>query len=1660
MVHENYHPPKNNNDDEGGGDVDVVMTHNSTTATTTTAAGGGGGGGEGVEDDVDGMVVADEEGGDDNKTTTKKKKKHPTITNIMNKDDDDDALVGEEGLDNNKEMMVNKNDSNNYNTINEVGGKNKGMGGGDSTITSSSSSCAAPASAAVPPPPPSFSMTLAIGPDDARRVYRASNAFNTEIRNLQQQQQQAVVVGVNEKDTMHMIKGGSNSSNSSSSSGGGDETLLDDDDDKNKKKPAIVHSPPSREGEPLVLRPNNKHQASNSSSSSSGGDGGGDDCMMIINPPPAHIPPLRQSKSSSDEGNITTTAVVEESKHITSTEHTATTTTTGSSSNTTTATSQQQQPLRNLLIPAAKNTNDPLLQFYMTQMEEGMKLSLIEQQTSLLFFLDADKSTKLLAAFDVLSSTTTPPVVVAAAASSTDAGSRRAMEDEEESNNNNNNNNNNNSGRKKQNNSIDDDDYGTNNLVERQGLICLFQSFLTSISTCVHGGGGGGSAAIASGSAAIASGKGMVGKDEEGEGNSSSSRAPTPTIQNTSPSTTAAAAAVVGKSDGITSNKKTENVDVNMDPNNSNDGDWKGSGQTQREILDVATFAADNLIEYAKKDNNYKTTTGNDGIKISFDLFGKWYNSGGFTHVPWLELLDLSKWDYTDDGGGDGVNNYSSLHQSSSSKRARMSPAHNIDHPLNTPTLGGISNMREPIGSPTNFFTSGAMIVATPHPPTSTTDGGGGVQSFSAMFGERNESSRTVVSFDFSGSDTTAATTTMGGGGAGTSSFHIDITEENLVMLGNLVRRTGFSSLTPQHVESLMMKHARAERHKYGETIYVISRAEFGKFIRDVVPKESSKNFDPVEIENFSNYFTNFFTCYDYSWSELKKDEVNAKELLVGFTFLFAGNKSSKLAASYEILDVDRVGYLTQRGLMQYLRSYLTMLAGISLLSASKKTTTQIRKRLMSSKRDDAFLAVENGAKWTLSHFLRQFEQELERGQRRNSTRTNAVTFEDFAKWYTEGGYAVAPWLELLDLHKFLSLIGESSKDPPGSKDESLSEVLFTFPLAKGRSLIVLRDDAHYVRSVVSELGLLSLTSEDIWSVLFNDVANSIAAEGGPGKRKNLRMEVDQMTFVNCMMRILSGTGKIRQNSSQWPDFSPEDTLKNFYLSFDLSESKRVPLHQLMCGLTLLCGGKKSNKLVFAFGLFCSDDIGKNGKKKSSMIHNDFFYFFRSFLIVMFSCCNQSLSLSAEVVTQYISDTAKQVADDVMAYWKIRNVEKVKFENFSEWYNEGGFETAPWLELLDLTKWVLADQVPIQHQQQQHHQYDHAVPPTPAAGIHPSDIDGFGLTPGAESIRALWATPRAKINGSAPNTGNLPLGPDDDFDLGILDAEEDAMDLFLQQESGAAHHGGHVDNANYMYPIAGQTPSAKSMEAQNALKFNLLTHDQFGGYIISIGQNQVQLLHRIVTKTGLYLIDAPTICKFILYDTKSRRQVNLSRKSFQSAMKRVFDYAFKISPSPISSSIEDELSDFTTKLFISLDNQKTGKINAVSVACGFSVLCGGRKSDKLEYVFELLDEDKDTLVSKQDINRFISSFLVMLLSVSSSFAHLYGDGVCSNDPVAITRAIEAGSDWATTQVFDALQSPSGRISFDDFADWYTKGGYQSIPWLELLDLRKWVLGET
>ena len=1260
---------------------------------------------------------------------------------------------------------------------------------------------------------------------------------------------------------------------------------------------------------------------------------------------------------------------------------------------------ENSDDLQDVLREAAKGCSHALVESFKAKDEADSQPTSTGENywnidMGLLFLLDLDKSIKLLVAFDLLGKSKKK--------SDQDAqDSDVAMKDVSKS------------PLKDFNEELADrllkEDATTTKLLDRTGVVALFFSVLSAISVCVH---------RDNQESGVAADKSET-KENDDKNNDAAMRAPTPTLNNKSPQ------------------KKDQNASFTND-STSTTGDWRSSHETHAEIEKIATFAADDLMEFVNKGESKDAASGskstnNTEAMISFEIFGKWYNAGGFSLVPWLELLDLSKW-------------YHHHHSNSTSPSKRSKPN---EESYGTPGFGGMNEM---IGSPTTLFAAGATVGADLS-STKKTPAESGAQSFSAMFGERNNS-RSVIAFDFTGSENTVDRPP-----SYQDAFQINITEENLLMLQDLVRRTNLANLSPQQVEEVMMKHARLEKRKHGETIYIISRTQYNKFIRGIVSKEASNQFDPDTLLNFSNYFSNFFTCFDYSWSDLKKDEVNAKELMVGFSFLCAGNKSVKLAAGYEMLDVEKNGYLSQRGLLSYLRSYLTMLAGISLLSPSKKNTHLIRKRLMSEKRHEAFLAVENGAKWTLGHFLRVFDQEVLQNHR-GSTRGNAVSFEDFAKWYTDGGYNIAPWLELLDLNKFLSLIGDTSRSRTAGASTNSAEVLFTFPLANNRSLVVLRDDALYVRQVVAELGLLSLTCGDIWTALYNNVSSNFTrANTDNDKSVRSNVEIDQSTFVQGMVSILIKTSRQKQKSQL---AKTETTLQNLFSSFDMNQSNSVALNQLMCGLTMLCGGKKSNKLVFAFSLFDNDDASKNGKKTPALGYDDFFYFFRSFLIVMFSCCYQSLDLTAEDVGKYISDTARFVADSVMGYWRAKKVDKVAFEQFSEWYNEGGYEIIPWLELLDLNKWVLANHQPPPHQpfpESRATSHDlGSMPGTPGpiaradvstpAAHTPGMIDtpaSFAPSPNAEAFRALLASPK-QLNsqtGAQPDDGD-PLF---DFDMSALDAEVDDRDFMLQHDDTGTHH------ANYT-----EAPAA-SQEDQNSLKFHLFSNEHHRGYIISIRPTEVSQLNRIVTETSLCQADASTVCNFILSESKSNRSKNprtLSKRAFHAAMTKVCQ---QINQKVMAKSTKQELSKFLDRLYYSFDRPKKGSVQALEIACGITVLCGGRKSDKLEHVFDLFDEDKDSHLSQKEVSQFIRSFLVVLMSISSSISLLDGSP-CSNNDSDLVKAIEAGSDWASTQVFEALKPKANKVCFDDFADWYTKGGYNSIPWLELLDLNKWVLGEA
>lgn len=862
------------------------------------------------------------------------------------------------------------------------------------------------------------------------------------------------------------------------------------------------------------------------------------------------------------------------------------------------------------------------------------------------------------------------------------------------------------------------------------------------------------------------------------------------------------------------------------------------------------------------------------------------------------------------------------------------------------------------------------------------------------------EPRKCVVSFDFSGAM------------PHDKPLHIDITESNLVMLKAVVTRTGLLRRSPQEMCEVILRHAshssgaRPVSHRPGmpPPTLMLSKDDFGRCMRELIPP--SANLVHEEIVNFSNFLVSLFSCFDRQ----DRSSVNAKEIAAGFSFLCGGNKSSKLAIAFQLLDEHEEGRLSSHNLSRFLRSYLAVIVGISVHNSKLS-------------RLDMFNAVDNGANWTQSHVMSSSHVK----------RKNYVTFEEFAEWYTEGGYTVAPWLELLDLNKFISLLDTGSPLPsytppieatptflshdtpgrgihPGSAQApstATKEVLFTFPLANKNELVVLKEDVSYVRKVVDELGLSMVRPEDVWASLCKQVSSSY-------NWNTAKYEVDQKTFVDAVVSCAYNlTGRTLDGESKY-------TLSNFFSSYDLEQSHCVELNYLMGGLTLLCLGRKSAKLAFSFGLF--DGRGNNSSQLDSSKKNEtgaalngdeLFVFLRSFLIVLFSCCAQSLNLTADGVTQWINDTSKMVCGEVMRFQWNSGKRCVNFDDFGVWYNEGGYEIAPWLELLDLNKWVLEGSTILQVQISANNSN---VPPQTAPSRFPDPQSD--------------PSPHHDIHHPMPMDSDMA----EDFPYDTFPSDFDnILANAASDEKENANSNTHINP--HLNPTEGEDDSS--------LTFQLLTNDEHQGFSVSISQDRVSMLRHLLTESGFYRLDTSQLCGRLI-DYSDKATGALSKDQYDSSMRSI------VAESGInmSRSTQQNLSDVLTSLFYAFDREKRSKVDAIEFACGITVLCGGRKSDKLEFAYELMDDDKDGKLSRQGLWRYLRAFLTVLVTLSSSRNVMKEERTLS--------AVDSGASWACSQAFGS-DSNVRLICFDEFAAWYTNGGYSIIPWLELLDLRKWVI---
>eukprot|EP00980_Cylindrotheca_fusiformis_P001501 scaffold346_cov116-Cylindrotheca_fusiformis.AAC.15 len=1080
----------------------------------------------------------------------------------------------------------------------------------------------------------------------------------------------------------------------------------------------------------------------------------------------------------------------------------------------------------------------------------------------------------------------------------------------------------------------------------------------------------------------------------------------------------------------------------------------------RKEFEEIATYATGCLVKYVQK----KSSNKNDPVSISFAVFCEWKETEGGNIAPWLDLLNLSRW--------------RTPTRPPAIQKAQEPTKKKMDKPKHE---NGSLESKLPASTPSTQKSAppkAGLPMSTSRPTPAAKESARKPETYRApspAYFEKDTSSRTVVSFDF----------TASAPGAGQESdFCINISEENLLTLRNLVQATGLSSRQPSEIAKILLGAAKNCAHG-AEDISFIPIERFHTCLHHLLGPGPAKRLSKAEKEVFSSSFVDFFGCFNTGKAPLKDGEANAKELAVGFCVLCFGSKSSKLAAGFELLESDNSSGLTTKQLTQFLRSYLTMLVGVSVLTSSSDGV--MKPKLNSSKRKAMFAAVENGANWTLGHYLKHLESTSnDQNLSGNEQSERLHSFEAFADWYTAGGYNVAPWLELLDLSKLLALIGDTSdiaSRSPQILHESLAlppfhttktatpqyisprrsrasppsvqyarnenppppaEVLFTFPLANQRSLVVLREDATYVRGVVDQLGLLAVSPDDVWSSLY---ANAQRKTSSSKSCKN--MLVNKARFIRSMEETIHSKTSQKKRSANGTRKSvsgAHEVLVNFFHSFDLHQMDSVALNELMGGLTLLCGGKKSTKLAFAFGVFDRRlPEKKRGKSASgnSLGGEDLFLFLRSFLIVMFSCCRQSWDLSDDAVNRYIADTANMVTDDVMRYqWSTQKKDRVDFDEFGLWYNEGGFETAPWLELLDLRKWVLVDQFGAQN------------------------------TPGQETAVSTGLVGSPKL--SSKDLECPPPPPDDAVDASFFDDDAimpmgsmDEMDLILMQPS-EKEGGAEMSKLSRSFSYSPSSELKAPPQNPNSLKFHLVVDDSHGGYIVSVSQKRIRHLRQILNESGLCHLDCEVASKEILakalVDRETGRHYYLTKEDFDSAMRGV------IASRSMSIDTQRTLSDILTDIFSAFDYEGSGRVNAADIACGFTVLCKGKKSDKLEYAFEVLDIDRNGKLSRSDTERYLRSFLTVLMKFvsASSLDCDFGEDVmstttgirCERSASTLARAVEDGSTWASNQAFRNRKKDDDQISFDEFAEWYTNVGYSNIPWLELLDLQKWIVSDN
>jgi len=713
----------------------------------------------------------------------------------------------------------------------------------------------------------------------------------------------------------------------------------------------------------------------------------------------------------------------------------------------------------------------------------------------------------------------------------------------------------------------------------------------------------------------------------------------------------------------------------------------------------------------------------------------------------------------------------------------------------------------------------------------------------------------------------------------------LEITEQDV---DELMRLVAISRISEIHADDMVQVFAE-EAGSSG----TLSKTGFDRAIRKLVPGSS---LDDDQKSYLSFALSNLFYAFDRDHS----DAVDFDEFAAGFALLASGSKSDKLALAFRMFDEDDDGYISRREMWRYVRAYLTMLASLN------EGTRALSYADVS--------AIVDGAAVDLTR--RVFSEA-------DLNKDNLISYEEFGQWYNDGGFEVIPWLELLDVSKWNAARETAQATGAATEGDGAEgpepELVFEFPLGEsGASFAISATDVQYLKRVVAASRLAEKELPALHAEFTREAKDGV---------------LDKDAFDRAVRRLIPGSS-LSGEDQQFLSFA----LSNIFFAFDRDGNNVVDFSEFLAGFSLLVQGSKSDKLALAFRMFDEDDDGFISRL-------EMWKYLRAFLTVLMSVNSLSQRVDITEMQSVVDKAAVDLTKAVFTSADLSRDGAISYEEFGQWYNAGGFDVIPWLELLDLKKWPSEDDVVADE----------------AAGA-PADV------------------------GSADD-GSATDG-----------AGEAVFEFQLSSDGGDALQITATDVENLQ-------------RLNDKARFNTMTPEQ--------------LYRAFADEASDGTLDKPAFDRVV-------------RKLVPGSVLTKDDKAY--------------LSFALSNIFYAFDRDGNGAVDFNEFASGFSILAGGSKSDKLSLAFHLFDLDRDGYVSRRELWEYLRAFLTVLVALNGNMTT-----VPSED---LVRLIDRNALELTGSVFEQADvNEDSRISYEEFGQWYNAGGFQVIPWLELLDLRKWPASE-